>query len=288
MKIAIYGSRSQDEHIKRLASFLRDLKLYNIEVVMHAKLYQYLLRAVPGALAAVTRVTEGGDFTADYAVSLGGDGTFLRTAMWVGEKQIPIIGVNTGHLGYLAAFDVKNLALLPDILVNSKLQTRDCSLIEVEADNLMTWPYALNEIAITKEETSSMLTANVEIDNIHLGEYRADGLLVATPTGSTAYNLSVGGPIVQPQAPVRIISPIAAHSLSMRPLVVRDDSVIKITTSSRALHYRLSLDGRSSSRLAGSTITLKRASFVIRVAEPCDHNFAKTLCEKLQWGKKQF
>lgn len=284
MKLAIYGSRRQDDYLDTLEAFLRRLKQDGIEAVMHAKLYQYLLHRIPESLAAVTRVTESCEFTADYAISLGGDGTFLRTAMWVANKQIPIIGVNTGHLGYLSAFNVENLTDLPDIIEAHTLQIRDCSLIEVEAPGLTTWPYALNEVAITKEETSSMINAHVKIDNIALAEYRADGLLVATPTGSTAYNLSVGGPIVQPKAPVRVISPVAAHSLSMRPLVVSDTSIISITTSSRALHYRLALDGRSTALPADTTVTLRQAPFVVRVAEPHNHNFADTLHEKLQWG----
>lgn len=289
MKIAIYGSRRQQQYSAILAGFFDELQRRGCEVVMHRKLYTYLREFMPLALAPVRRVVDGPDFTADYAVSLGGDGTFLRTAMWVGDKEIPVVGVNTGHLGYLSALPVERLPELPAMLDNSAgvFRTEVRGLIRVDSaglDSCRIWPYALNEVAVGKEENSSMIMADVSIDGALLARYRADGLLVCTSTGSTAYNLSVGGPIVQPTLDVRVIAPVAAHSLSMRPLVVGGSSRIEIVPGGRASHVRLALDGRSYSLAVGTPVTLTTAAFGLKLMQLREHSFAGTLRDKLGWG----
>ena len=158
-------------------------------------------------------------------------------------------------------------------------------MLQVVEPQLKIWPYALNEVAVTKGDRSSMIVARTLVDGIQLADYRADGLLVATPTGSTAYNLSVGGPIVQPAAPVMVLSPIAAHSLSMRPLVISDESEIRSTVNCRKSHFRLSLDGRSVLLDEGTTVTLRRAPFVITALQLAEHDFASTLRDKLSWAE---
>ena len=284
MKLAVYGSRHQEEYIPQIAAFLAELAQRGDSVVMHSKLYQYLLHAVPAALACVTRVTDGPDFEADFAVSLGGDGTFLRTAAWVADKEIPVTGVNTGHLGFLASEGVERLSGLPGRLAAGDYDLDRRSLIEVHADGFKGWPYVLNEVTITKSESSSMIHVRARIDGVELADYRADGLIVATPTGSTAYNLSVGGPIVQPSAPVFVLSPIAAHSLSMRPLVVSDRSCLDFVCEGRAPRYRLTVDGRASVLELDTPVSLRRAPFCVVAVQMRDHNFADTLRNKLQWG----
>lgn len=284
MNLAIYGSRHQDEFVPRIADFLRGLQAQGHTAVMHPKLYQYLLHAVPASLACVTRVTDTPDFAADYAISLGGDGTFLRTAAWVAEKGIPVVGVNTGHLGFLASLDADALCSLAGRLAAGDFSVECRSLIEVRAPGVQGWPYALNEVTLTKAETASMIDVEAEIDDIPLADYRADGLIVATPTGSTAYNLSVGGPIIQPGSPVMVISPIAAHSLSMRPLVVNDASHLKLTARGRAPMFRLSIDGRATALPINTRVELAKAPFCLRAVHAPGHNFADTLRNKLQWG----
>lgn len=287
MKIAIYGSRRQHDHIAPVEAFLQTLDQRGDEVVMHRKLYDHLVHICAPALKCVRRIVDGPEFSADIAVSLGGDGTFLRTAMWVADKQIPIVGVNTGHLGYLAALAISDLPRLPELLARDCFRQERRGLIRVEAEGLPArlWPYALNEIALTKEESSSMITADVSIDNQPLAHYRADGLIVCTSTGSTAYNLSVGGPIVQPTVDVRVIAPVAAHSLSIRPLVVGASTCIDITADARASHVRLSLDGRSASLPVGTGIRLTDAPFKTIVMQLRDASFADTLREKLHWAE---
>ena len=284
MKIAIYGSRRQDPYVKELSDFFLTLADAGAEIVMHRKLYTSLLRLMPLALKAVTRVADGPDFEADVAVSLGGDGTFLRTAMWVGSKDIPIIGINTGHLGYLSAATIGELPEVASELIAGNLTTETRSLIEVVSPVLKTWPYALNEVAVMKDESSSMITADTTINSTPLAVYRADGLIICTPTGSTAYNLSVGGPVMQPGAPVWAISPVAAHSLGMRPLVVSDDSDVAVRVTARAAGFRLSLDGRSTILPVGTEVMLRRAPFGLRIITRPGHEFPAPLRAKLGWG----
>ncbi len=286
MRIAIYGSRRQQEAAPVVARFLEVLHEQGVQVVMHRKLYRHLLEMIPQSLQSVGSVTDTPRFEADLAVSLGGDGTFLRTAMWVGDKQIPIVGVNTGHLGYLTTLTVAQLPDLLDMLSDDCFRLERRGLIRLDAPFLGDHftPYALNEFALTREDTASMITARVSVDGTDLGDYRADGLLVCTSTGSTAYNLSVGGPIVQPTVDVHVIAPVAAHSLSMRPLVVDANADITIVPSGRAGRVRVALDGRSAEVDMGTPICLSKAPFKVLVMQLADHTFADGLREKLHWG----
>lgn len=284
MKIAIYGSRRQDRNLDAVGDFLRGLDDAGHEVVMHPKLYRYLLGLIPMSLKCVRKVEAGPlPAAADLAVSLGGDGTFLRTAEWVGATGTPVAGVNTGHLGYLTATGIDGLTGLVRAFEAGTLEADRRSLVEVTAPKLDIWPYALNEVALLKSETASMIDVRATVDGSELAEYRVDGLLVSTPTGSTAYNLSVGGPIVQPCAPVWVLAPVAPHSLSMRPLVLNDSSVLTLQPSSRAPHVRLSIDGRAVSLDSGTLICLRRAPFGINVLHPAGYHFAATLRDKLHW-----
>lgn len=287
MRIAIYGSRRQESCLGPIAEFMDSLQAAGVEVVMHAKLYRHLREVLPEAVEAVAEVVEGDTFGADLAVSLGGDGTMLRTALWVGAKQIPIVGFNTGHLGFLTAEGVGHLPNLLSDLGSDRFRIETRTLLEVTSPELPAWcaPYALNEITVGKVENSSMITAAVAIDGSPLAEYRADGLILCTATGSTAYNLSVGGPIVQPTMDVCVLSPVAAHSLSMRPLVVDGNASISIVTKARASHVRLSLDSRSLEIPVGSCVQVCRAPFGVRLLQPVDVTFADRLRDKLHWGE---
>lgn len=286
MRIAIYGSRRQQEAAPTVARFLETLYSKGVETVMHRKLYRHLLEVIPESLTNVGTVTETTRFTADMAVSLGGDGTFLRTAMWVADKQIPIVGVNTGHLGYLTSLTIDQLPALLDMVASDRFRIERRSLIHLDAPFLGEhfYPYALNEFALTREDTASMISARVSVDGVDLGNYRADGILVCTSTGSTAYNLSVGGPIVQPTVDVHVIAPVAAHSLAMRPLVIDGSAEIAIVPSGRGNRVRLALDGRSADVDMGTRICLSKAPFKVLVMQLADHTFADALRQKLHWG----
>lgn len=285
MRIAVFGNRYQEAHIQELSTLFDLLSRYNVWVEMEESFYNYLCSVLDVPPEVNDLITDD-DFNAAIALSIGGDGTFLRTAQRVGEKEIPILGINTGHLGYLADVRVDEINHKLQSLFEGKYQIEPRTMIAVTSPDasLDLWQYALNEVAILKEDTSSMIEMEATIDNSHLATYLADGLIVSTPTGSTGYNLSVGGPIVAPSAPVWAISPVAAHSLTMRPLIVSDDSVISVVTRSRTETYRISLDGRSQTLPAGTTIEIRRAPFVTRVIQRLDHRFTDTLRSKLLWG----
>ena len=285
MRIAVYGNSYQEEHLEELSALFELLSTHNAWVEIEASFYRYLCKVLPTP-PKINDVIEGDDFSAAIALSLGGDGTFLRTAQWVRKKEIPILGINTGHLGYLADVRISDVGKCLECVFNGNHRIDSRTMIEVDCaeTDVDGWPYALNEVAILKQDTSSMIDMEARIGDALLANYRGDGLIVSTPTGSTGYNLSVGGPILEPSAPVWAISPIAAHSLTMRPLVVSDDSVFTVTTHSRSDAYRLSLDGRSVSLAAGTTVTMRRAPFVTKVIQSQDHHFSDTLRDKLLWG----
>ncbi|MFG6382322.1 MAG: NAD kinase [Muribaculum sp.] len=285
MRIAVFGNTYQEQHLDSLLQLFERLSHRNAWVEMERSFYNYLCRMLPTP-PKVNDIITGDDFNAAIALSIGGDGTFLRTAQRVGSKEIPILGINTGHLGYLADVKVDEMDAGLDNLFNGDFRVENRTMIEVTSPDIKIdcWPYALNEVAILKQDTASMITMKASVDGAGLADYRADGLIISTPTGSTGYNLSVGGPIVAPQAPVWIISPVAAHSLTMRPLVVSDDSVVSVNTRSRTSSYRVSLDGRSVTLPVSTTIIMKRAPFVTKVVQRLDHRFVDTLRSKLLWG----
>lgn len=285
MRIAVFGNRYQEAHIEELSTLFDLVSRHNVWVEMEESFYNYLCSVLISP-PEVNDLIKGDDFNAAIALSIGGDGTFLRTAQRVGEKEIPILGINTGHLGYLADVTVDEANDKLQNLLDGKYHVESRTMIAVTSPDakLDLWRYALNEVAILKEDTSSMIEMEAMVDDSHLATYLADGLIVSTPTGSTGYNLSVGGPIVAPSAPVWAISPVAAHSLTMRPLIVADDSVISVTTRSRSASYRISLDGRSQTLPVGTTIEMRRAPFVTRVIQRLDHRFTDTLRSKLLWG----
>lgn len=285
MKVAIYGSRRQSDYLSRVVRMLTSMRQKGIEIIMHSKLYRHLTSEVPGAIP-VDKVVSDDSFEADVAVSLGGDGTFLRTARWVGLKSIPIVGVNTGHLGYLAAYNIEEAASLVDDLLagNYSIEKRTLLMVTSPADAAGDFPFALNEVAILRTEHASMIACEVSVGGATPACYQADGLIISTPTGSTGYNLSVGGPIVEPTAPVWAIAPIAAHALTMRPLIVSDTNELSIATSGRASSFLLSLDGNSHPLPVGTTIRLSKAPFTTMVIQKKDHRFIDTLRNKLLWG----
>ncbi len=283
MRISIYGSRRQQAYCEQINSLLRLLVLNGHEVFLASKLYCHLDElglSLSGLVCADRDLPIG----TDLVISIGGDGTFLRTAAWVGDREIPILGVNTGHLGYLAGVSLDELLVNVDKYISTSMATESRTLIEVVSNEVRGSRYALNEVTIAKEDTASIISAMTKIDGRELADYRADGLIVATPTGSTAYNLSVGGPIIEPSAPVFVLSPIAAHSLSMRPMVVNDRSQIEVHVTGRGHSFRLTLDGRSTTMPMGTNVLLRRAPFVTRIVRCEATDFPQPLRRKLMFN----
>ena len=223
------------------------------------------------------------DNSVDMVISLGGDGTFLRAAARVGALGIPIVGINVGHLGFLA--DVSPAEMEPFVQALHEgcyeVRTRSVLALELAGEEPL---YALNEVAVTKHDSASMISIRTSVNGEEVVTYQSDGLLVATPTGSTAYSLSAGGPIIYPQSGVFLLNAVAPHSLNMRPIVVSDDRVITLHVHSRSGHFLVAVDGVSRSCPSDTLLTLRRAPFDIRVVKQRGHTFFHTLREKMMWG----
>lgn len=223
---------------------------------------------------------------ADLVLSVGGDGTFLCAAVAVGDSETPILGINTGHLGFLTDISLADLeSTISNIMKGDYVvQPRSVIKVEVNGNALESYPYALNEVAILKHDNSSLIRVDAYVDGQMLNGYLADGLVVATPTGSTAYSLSVGGPILTPDSENFCISAVAPHALSVRPVILCDNVTIDLHVTSRSGRYMLSLDGRSQSLNNDTTIRLCRANYRVNVVKVRRKNFFDTLREKMQWG----
>lgn len=288
-KIAIYGSRRQDGCIDLLTSFIDSLGAAGISIEIERKLASVLSESGFRPALHGARTCSSLSEDADAVISAGGDGTFLRAARWIGRRRIPILGINTGHLGFLADNSIDSVNTLAANLAAGEGMIEERFVLEASSPAMPkgTWPYALNEVAFLKGDTSSMITVSVDVDDYFLADYRADGLLVATPTGSTAYNLSVGGPIVEPSLECMILSPVAPHALTLRPLVANGNSVVRARVAARTAEFRLSIDGRSFPLPADSEVTVKRADHSVFVIRMPGENFASTLRNKLLWGHSQ-
>lgn len=280
MKIAIYGNRRQHDHADNIRRLVAGLALEGADVVIHDKLYNHLTGELGLSLPGAERVFDCPANT-DLALSLGGDGTFLRTVAWVQPLDLPLLGINTGHLGYLTALTLDEAVKSTSAIVAVDFRKVQLRMLSVVHPDIGEPALALNEVVVSKEDSSSMITADVKLDAAPLAQYKADGLIVATPTGSTAYNLSVGGPIVEPSAPVMVISPIAAHSLTLRPIVVNDTASIDITVDGRGKRFRLVVDGRSHSLPTGASVSVARSERCITVLRRHDRDFASVIADKL-------
>lgn len=287
LRIALYGNKRQRGDTAPLQTLINLLASHHPQVTcsVQSDFMAFMRRSfeVPGVL---TDTFDTADPEADLALSIGGDGTFLKTAWRIGPLQTPIMGINSGHLGYMSAADITEAPAIIDDILAGRYRIEHRSVIEVHApDALLPHnQYALNEVAVLKKDTASMIRVEARIDSWPAAAYRADGLIVSTPTGSTGYNLSVGGPIVAPSARIWTIAPVAPHSLNMRPLAVCDDSVIEISAESRADTYLLSIDGKSVAIPTGSTLRLSKAPHCVNIVLRPASNFIDTLREKLLWG----
>lgn len=286
-RIAIFGNDRQEEHLEELRRFLALLPDRFQKLYLEENFALYLA----GLGLDISRFDRVCSFPSDAEclVSIGGDGTFLRAAAWQRKAQLPILGVNTGHLGFLASMRLSAPEVLADFIRNDAGVVENRMLLEVAASGMPgdIWPYALNEMALVKGDTTSMVRARAYVDSCFLGDYLADGLVVSTPTGSTAYGLSAGGPIVQPTLRCMSITPIAAHSLTMRPVVIDAFSEVRLLVSSRGAEVHVGLDGRMFSVPGdGAEVTVRKAPFVMRVMRDPDADFATVLRQKLHWGQR--
>lgn len=285
MKIGVFGSECQLEKHNLLKRLFEKLSAMEAELYVDDAFYLFLSDALDFH-PTVNGLLTGDTFELDVALSVGGDGTFLRTAARVNKQNIPILGINTGRLGFLADVGANELEeTLEEVFKNYyKVEERSLLRLHTEERLFSGYNYALNEIAILKRDTSSMITIHTSLGDDYLASYQADGLIISTPTGSTAYSMSVNGPIIVPQSNTLVISPVAPHSLNVRPLVIPDTSVITLTVESRNEYFLVALDGRSEIFSAGTVLTVSKADYTTKVIKRYGHTFYETLREKLMWG----
>lgn len=285
LRFAIFGNTYQPKKSVSIQKILACLSENKADVYMEREFYDFLQT---GQLLRieVTKIFEGNDFDADFVISMGGDGTFLRAASMVGSKEIPILGINTGRLGFLADVNAHEIERIISALYEDDFTLETRSVIKVETDGqaLQGYPYALNDVAILKRDSASMISIRANVNGQYLNTYQADGLVVSTPTGSTAYSLSVGGPIIVPGTKVFSMTAVAPHSLNVRPIVLSDNSVIELGVESRSHNFLVAIDGRSEKCNEGTKITLRRALYDIKVVKRPDHRYFNTLREKMMWG----
>ena len=222
----------------------------------------------------------------DYVISMGGDGTFLEAANKVGDREIPILGVNMGRLGFLADVLPSEIETTLDHVLRGDHIIEDHTVIKLETngETVECNPFALNDIAVLKRDSASMISIKARVNGDFLVNYRADGLIIATPTGSTAYSLSNGGPIIVPQSGSLCITPVAPHSLNIRPIVINDTSVIELEVCSRSHNFLVAVDGRSMKMAEETRLTIRKAPYTIKLIKLKSQRYFSTLHEKLMWG----
>ncbi len=288
MKIALYGQTVNPEFIEELSRLFDLLKEKQVESFVYRPFLEYLQQDC-GIRPEITGQFEDGDDLPDdvsYLFSLGGDGTFLKSFLIAKNGSIPLVGINSGRLGFLSDISRDEIeSAINDILEgNILIDERTALELEIVSDNQSVFLYALNEIAVTKLDSSSMINIHTYINDEFLNTYWADGLIVATPTGSTAYSLSVGGPILTPDSENFVISPIAPHNLTVRPMVVPDHHSITLRVEGRGHHFLASIDSKSETIYFKESLKIRKAPFKVKTIRLKDHSFFTTLRNKLMWG----
>ncbi|MDR1762516.1 MAG: NAD kinase [Dysgonamonadaceae bacterium] len=286
MKIGIFGNKFQTGKQECIRRLFDGITRRGGKILVESDFYLYLTSTFGYKPEIDGLIEEEATTLPDLAASVGGDGTFLRTAAWVGARDIPILGINTGHLGFLADNDAADVEQVIDDIFARNYSLEERSLLEIDPGHFFpeNSNFALNEIAVLKRDTSSMISVKTWLNESYLTTYWADGLIMATPTGSTAYSMSVNGPILVPQAKNFVLSPVAPHSLNVRPLVIPEDYVIRLKAESRSSNFLVSLDGRSRVFPSGSEFMIRKAGFTVKIIKLANHSFYETLRQKLLWG----
>ncbi len=285
LRFAIFGNIYQAKKSAPMDSVLRFLKSRDAEIIIDSEFRQFISEVQGIDVNGMEPIT-GDDFTADFAISMGGDGTFLKAAARVGSKNIPIIGVKMGRLGFLADVESTEIDAALTAIYDGEYSIEEREAIEVTAPDtgFGVCNCGINDVAILKQDTASMITIRAAINGEYLNTYQADGLIISTSTGSTAYSLSNGGPIIVPGTDVFAITAVAPHSLNIRPIVVSAASVITLEVESRSGSFLVAIDGRSEHCTTSSVITLRRAPYSIKVVKRNAGSYFSTLRGKMMWG----
>lgn len=288
MKVAVFGKQFNKPFAKYAKLFFEILAGNKVDVIIYKPFYDFLLKEakvkpeISGSFNKGDKLAED----TDYVFSIGGDGTFLEAISYVVRTDIPIIGINSGRMGFLANIAKDEIENALDSLFRKEYDYESRTMIQLETENNLFGDqnYALNELTIFKKDTASMITVHTYLNNTFLNSYWADGLIISTPTGSTAYSLSVGGPIVVPNSNNFIISPIAPHNLTVRPIVISDMNEITLKVEGRSQQFIASLDHRSVIFDKGAELLIKKAGYQIKLIKLKNTSYFNTLRNKLMWG----
>jgi len=287
MKVGIYGKKFDKLNENAVVELISKLHHSNIQIAVNESFYQ-LIKAKIKLSSEVTTFSDGKDIqnNIDFLFSLGGDGTLLETLALVKGSGIPILGINTGRLGFLSSVSESEISYAIDSLCTENYSLDSRTLVELTTSNKLFGDlnFALNEFTILKKDSSSMITIHSFLNGLFLNSYWADGLIVSTPTGSTAYSLSCGGPIVEPDCENFIVTPIAPHNLNVRPIIISDKDILTLKVEGRHKNFLVSLDSRFADINSDIEMTLQRAHFQIKLVRLQNQNFHDTLRKKLMWG----
>ena len=288
LSFALFGNEFQISKSASVKTLLSTLMSHKARIFIDKPYFNFLNRKLDIHLQP-DGVFSGEDFSSDYAISMGGDGTLLHVAARIGAKNIPIIGVNMGHLGFLADIMPTEIPSAFDDIFAGNITTESHSLLHIQTDGDQPAgaPFALNDIAVLKRDNASMISIRTSVDGEYLITYQADGLIVATPTGSTAYSLSNGGPIIVPQTGSLCLTPVAPHSLNIRPIVISDDCEVTLNVESRSHNFLIAIDGRSETLIESTSVTIRKAPFPVRIVKRNGHRYFASLREKMMWGVDQ-
>lgn len=287
MKVAVYGLKADASQIELFHSFFQEITSRNFELLIEKKFLTILESLLHTDFEGIQSFENYHDLPKDidYFFTFGGDGTILNAATIIQDKNIPVVGINTGRLGFLATINIDSLQESLDRILEGNYTISKRSLIHVDSkEENFEFPFALNEIAVNRRETTSMITVETYMNGEFLNAFWADGLIVSTPTGSTGYSLSCGGPIVHPDNHTFVITPIAPHNLNVRPFIISDDCELDLKIISRTNEFFLSLDARNKPLSTNVQLKLKKATFTIQIVEPHDKTYLITLREKMFWG----
>jgi len=294
LRFALFGNEYQARKSAGIEQVLACLHERKAEVYIDRPFLEYLTRTLHVGLSP-DGVFDDYNFDVDYAISIGGDGTFLKAANRVLAKGTPVIGVNTGRLGFLAEVLPSEFGDALTDIYEEKCELENHTVIQIAAETdgepgslpIEGSPYALNDIAILKRDSASMITIKAYVNDDFLVTYQADGLVVSTPTGSTAYNLSNGGPIIVPNSGSICLTPVAPHSLNIRPIVLNDTTVVRLEVESRSHNFLVAIDGRSEKLHEGTKLIIQKAPYFVKVVKLRSKRYFSILREKLMWGADQ-
>ena len=286
MIVGVYGKVVHQEDYELYTAFFRQLEERQIIVYVYESFLSELKEVLGLKNLNFISFTKKKGLPKETKLlfTFGGDGTILSTVAYIKDSNIPIVGINTGRLGFLATFQKNEfLKELPRILENN-CGISERSVLEVKSTFHTFLPYAINEAAVMRKNTTSMITIDAYVNDVFLNTFWADGLIISTPTGSTGYSLSCGGPIIYPKADIFVITPICPHNLNVRPLILKDDVEIRLKVHSRSDKYSLCLDSRYNTVGIEDEIIIKKAPFTIKIVKYNNYSYFENLREKLKWG----